>query len=99
MPCNLGLADPQHGFDGMAVLGIGNGLVDVSEVVERDDPVKRKPPCMVQPDQVRDKMLGHGVALDDAKVRIFHPSTSSAPILYGENVWPPSKRIQIDSTS
>ena len=63
----LCLADPQHGFDGGAAFGIGNGPVDVAEVIELDKAVKRELPCLVQFDQFRDKMLRHGVTLDDAE--------------------------------
>ena len=63
----LRLADPQHGLDGVAALGVGDGLVDVAEVIELHEAVKGKLPCLVQLDQFGDKMLRHGVALDDAE--------------------------------
>ncbi len=63
----LRLADSQHGLDGVAVLGIGDGLVDLAEVIELHEAVKGKLPCLVQLDQFRDKALRHGVALDYAE--------------------------------
>ena len=63
----LRLADPQHGLDGVASPGIGNGLVDVVEVIELDEAVKGKLSCPVQFNQFRNKMLRHGVTLDDAE--------------------------------
>jgi len=64
---SLHLADPQYGLDGVASLGIGDRPVDVAEVVEFQEAVEGKLPCPVQLDQFRDKMLRHGIALDDAE--------------------------------
>ena len=44
----LHLADSQHGFDGVPSLGIGNGLVDVAEVIELLKAIERKLPCPAQ---------------------------------------------------
>lgn len=63
----LHLADPQNGLYSVAALGIGNGLVDVAEVVEFHKAVKRKLPCPVQFDKFGDKMLRHGIPLDYAE--------------------------------
>ena len=47
--------------------GIGDGLVDLAEVVELLETVEGKPSRPVERDQLRDETLRHGVSLDDAE--------------------------------
>ncbi len=64
-PSNL--ADPQYGLDSIPSLRIGDGLIDLAEVIELHEAVVGKLPCPIQPDQLRDKLLRHRVALDYAE--------------------------------
>ena len=61
------LTDPQHGLDGAATPGMGDGPVDVAEVVELHEAVEGELPCPIQRNQFRDKALRYGVALDYTK--------------------------------
>jgi|GEM_PF-5607362 len=55
----------QHGFDGIAQFSIGDGLVDLTEIIILNEAVKGKPAGTVKRNQFRNKALRHGVALDN----------------------------------
>src|ERR1017187_639027 len=58
---------PQYGLDGASASGVGNSSVDLAEWIVLHQPVKRKRPPLIQPDQPRDEFLGHCIALDDTE--------------------------------
>ena len=62
----LHLADSQDGLNRVAALSVGDGPVDLAEVIYLHEAIKGKLSRLVERDQFRDKALRHGAPLDDA---------------------------------
>jgi hypothetical protein len=63
--CGVGGGEEEYGFDGAAIVGVGDGAVDLVEGVGAVEALEGESTGAVVADEAGDEALGNGVALDD----------------------------------